>query len=124
MKTQKPRTNPRICGGILVFLLFVCTTAACTGEARNPVKTKVFTLNPSEYIGSKVELSGRVTQKGPGDAYFTLEDDSGRVLATTERLESPTHCPANARIAVSGRLARLNSTTGLYFSIDEVLECN
>ena len=101
-----------------------CAFISCTREPRNPVKAKVFALNPNEYIGSKVELSGRVTQIGPGNAYFTLEDDTGRVLVTSERLESRVSCPPNARIALSGRLARLKTAGGLYFSIDEVLDCN
>lgn len=96
---------------------------ACTQEARNPVKAKVFALNPQEYVGAPVELSGKVTAVGPAQSYFVVEDETGKVLVTTERLGDRVRCGKDATARLTGRLSQAKASKSFYLSMEALHEC-
>jgi len=69
--------------GVWCSSLFV----SCVPQSRAPTKIKVLSLNPDEYVGSRVHLSGRVQGVGPADSYLLVEDDTGRIMVGTEQID-------------------------------------
>ena len=108
---------------VLLCFQFLFLATACTPKNRNFVKAKVFALNPGEYIGKRVFLVGKVKKTGPAGSFFVFEDESGRVLVTSERVARPTSCEEGAPVTLSGKLLKTPSSDEAFFSMDSLLEC-
>lgn len=85
---------------------------------------KSLALNPAEYLGKKVTLQGQIRAIGPGDAWFVLEDSSGKMLITTHQVGLPLFCGSGSTAAIRGELSDLGSEYGLYFSMSALELCN
>lgn len=105
------------------LLALLVVLSACVPNNRTPTKIKVLSLNPEEYIGSRVQLSGKVQGVGPAESYLVVEDDTGRIMVGTEQIAQKISCPANAKIELVGTLRRLKSVSQPYFSMDSLLDC-
>ncbi|MEN9825165.1 MAG: hypothetical protein RI953_910 [Pseudomonadota bacterium] len=108
---------------VVVGVCFSSLFASCVPQSRAPTKIKVLSLNPDEYVGSRVHLSGRVQGVGPADSYLLVEDDTGRIMVGTEQIAQKTGCLPNSKIELIGTLRRLKSVPQPYFSMDSLLEC-
>ncbi len=107
--------------GAIVLLAFLAS--ACAPKNRNLVNAKVFALNPNEFLGQRVFLSGKLAKSGPGGSFFVFADDSGKILVTTERVASPLGCPEGSSVTLSGALTKTEKSGHTYFSLDAPPEC-
>ncbi|MEY3901936.1 MAG: hypothetical protein RL189_1242 [Pseudomonadota bacterium] len=105
--------------GLLLSGLFV----SCVPQSKAPTKIKVLSLNPDEYIGSRVHLSGKVQGIGPAESYLLVEDDTGRIMVGTEQIAHKVGCPGQSKIELVGTLRRLKSVPQPYFSMESLLSC-
>lgn len=105
--------------GLLLLGLFV----SCVPQSKAPTKIKVLSLNPDEYIGSRVHLSGKVQGIGPAESYLLVEDDTGRIMVGTEQIAHKVGCPGQSKIELVGTLRRLKSVPQPYFSMESLLSC-
>ncbi|MEN9810713.1 MAG: hypothetical protein RLZZ488_2280 [Pseudomonadota bacterium] len=105
--------------GLLLSGLFV----SCVPQSKAPTKIKVLSLNPDEYIGSRVQLSGKVQGVGPAESYLLVEDDTGRIMVGTEQIAHKVGCPGQSKIELVGTLRRLKSVPQPYFSMESLLSC-
>ena len=120
--SQKKGSRSKWC----VWLFCVCLSGnllSCVPQPKSPVKIKVLSLNPDEYIGSKVLLTGKVTGVGPADSYLLVEDDTGRILVGTEQIAAKIGCANQAKVELVGSLRRLKSLPQPYFSMEKMLSC-
>ena len=108
---------------LLAVVLAWGGASACTKTERDFVKAKVFALNADDYLGVRVSVKGRVVREGPAAAWFEMEDDTGRVLVSSERLPYRIRCGKGAEAAVEGVLRRVPGAEGLYFSMESLLHC-
>lgn len=97
--------------------------AGCQRREPAFVDAKAFALSPEESVGAELAVKGRVVREGPAGAWFELEDDTGRVLVSTERLVGRVSCPVGAQAAAEGVLRGLRGGRGLYFSMHSLLHC-
>jgi hypothetical protein len=97
--------------------------AGCKRNEPNFVNAKVFALDPAGYLGVTMAVRGRVVREGPGGAWFELEDETGKVLVSTERLSTRASCSAGSQAAAEGVLQRLSGDEGLYFSMENLIHC-
>jgi hypothetical protein len=88
------------------------------------VNAKVFALNPEEYVDTLVAVKGKVVQEGPSSAWSQWEDETGRILVSTETVPYKVACPVGSRVAARGVLRRLSGEQGLYFSLKSLLHCS
>lgn len=114
----------------LAILLGSSCLKGCAREPLNLVKTKVFALTPHEYFGRKVALEGQILGTGPGGAFFFLEDESGRILVSTESIPRRVACHQGQTARLIGALrsvAQPTSTSSyasaLYFSMEHLVDC-
>ena len=105
--------------GVLVSGLLV----SCVPQSRAPIKIKVLSLNPEEYIGSKVLISGKVAGVGPAESYLLVEDDTGRIMVGTEQIAQKVGCTTFSQVELVGTLRRLKSLPQPYFSMENLLTC-
>jgi hypothetical protein len=105
--------------GVIVSGLLV----SCVPQSRAPIKIKVLSLNPDEYIGSKVHISGKVTGVGPAESYLLVEDDTGRIMVGTEQIAQKVGCASLSQVELVGTLRRLKSLPQPYFSMENLLTC-
>jgi hypothetical protein len=107
--------------GVLVAL--VGGAVSCRKGERVFVNAKVFALDPDPYLGVLVAVKGRVIREGPAQAWFEMEDDTGKLLVSSERLSARAGCRQGAAVAVEGVLRRVSGAEGLYFSMENLLHC-
>jgi hypothetical protein len=107
----------------MVLTFVSCFFASCVQHPRAATKIKVLSLNPEEYIGSRVFLNGKVQGVGPAASYLVVEDDTGRIMVGTEQIAHKVSCPPNSRIELAGTLRNLKSVSQPYFSMDSLVEC-
>lgn len=105
--------------GLLASGLFV----SCVPQSRAPIKIKVLSLNPDEYIGSAVHISGKITGVGPAESYLLVEDDTGRIMVGTEQIAQKVGCASLSQVELVGTLRRLKSVPQPYFSMENLLNC-
>jgi hypothetical protein len=108
----------------LLFTALCVSGAGCTKPGPNLVKTKSLALNPTEYLGSKVFIQGKVDRVFPGSIAFVLSDDSGRIFVSTEELQTRFECPQNATVQIGGTLRQTSDRKHVYFSLSESRQCN
>jgi hypothetical protein len=109
----------------LVFIFVTCLFQN-RGQADTvrSVEIKYFALNPSEYVGKTVELSGQIRSFGPGESWFLFEDATGKVLVTATRLSEPLQCGLGSYARIQGKLTFLGDEFGLYFSMNRLISCD
>ena len=107
----------------LSLLLCAAVLGSCRKQERGFVNAKVFALNPDEYLGVHVAVRGRVSREGPASAWFEMEDETGRILVSSERLSSRVACAKGSSAAAEGVLRRVSGADGLYFSMENLLHC-
>ena len=108
---------------LIIGLLLSGLLVSCVPQNRSAIKIKVLSLNPDEYVGSKVQVSGKVSGVGPGESYFLVEDDTGRILVGTEQISRKVGCPSQSNIELLGTLRRLKSVPQPYFSMESLISC-
>ncbi len=108
---------------LIVGVLSCCGVSSCAKTERDFVKAKVFALNADDYLGVKVSVKGRVVREGPASAWFEMEDETGRVLVSSERLARRIRCSKGSEAAAEGTLRRVPGAEGLYFSMESLLHC-
>lgn len=97
--------------------------SSCTSQSRVATKIKVLSLNPDEYIDTRIQLSGKVQGVGPAESYLLVEDDTGRIMVGTEDIAFKISCSKDSKIELIGTLRRLKSLPQPYFSMDSLLSC-
>jgi hypothetical protein len=108
---------------LALFVLLSVLVPSCVQQPRVATKIKVLSLNPDEYLGNRVFLSGKVQSVGPAEAYLVVEDDTGRIMVGTEQIAQKAGCPTQAKIELAGTLRTLKSVSQPYFSMDSLVEC-
>jgi len=96
---------------------------SCVPDKQAPVKIKVLSLNPEEYFGTRIQLKGKVVSVGPAEAYWVVEDDTGRVMVGTERIAQKMSCQNQAQVELEGTLLKLKSVSQPYFSMKKLISC-
>jgi hypothetical protein len=104
-----------------LFGVFGSVTAFGSGEYTD---IKSIALNPSEYFGKKVTLCGQVRAVSAGEAWFVLEDASGKLLIASHQIGLPLYCGSGSTAAIEGQLSDLGAEYGLYFSMTALELCN
>jgi hypothetical protein len=110
--------------GHLAHLATLATLVLCAGCSSPDVtfvQSKAFALNPEEYLQVRMGFRGKVVEVGPGAAFMELEDESGRLFASTERKGDRLTCPVGKQIEVVGSLNRVQKA--LYFSVEKLVSC-
>ncbi|MBM3383321.1 MAG: hypothetical protein FJY29_12925 [Betaproteobacteria bacterium] len=128
---NKMRTKHEERGNFLIFKLTALVVGvlvsgvlvSCVPQSRAPIKIKVLSLNPDEYIGSKVQIQGTVSGVGLAESYLVVEDDTGRILVGTEQIAQKTGCSGRSKVELVGTLRRLKSLPQPYFSMENLLSC-
>ncbi len=105
----------------LSVLVFLC---ACRTREHLPVQAKILALGSHAVLGKRLVLEGTVSQVGPAGGYFVLEDATGKVMVTTERIAVPWRCPEGATIRVSGEMRPLAEARVLALSLEAVERCS
>jgi hypothetical protein len=96
---------------------------SCVPQSKAPIKIKVLSLNPEEYIGSRVQIQGTVSGVGPAESYFMVEDDTGRIMVGTEQIAQKLGCNPHSKVELVGILRRLKSLPQPYFSMENLISC-
>lgn len=107
----------------LALVVLLTGTSSCRKGERMFVNAKVFALDPERHLGVLVSVRGRVIREGPAQAWFEMEDDTGKLLVSSERLSERAGCRQGATVAVEGVLRRVSGAEGLYFSMENLLHC-
>jgi hypothetical protein len=99
--------------------------ASCTEKGPEVVSSKVFALNPADYLAKKdlLFLRGKVLTPSKASVTFILEDESGRVLVSTENLSERFTCPEGADVLIEGRLKSSRVAGHVHFSMTRLHEC-
>ena len=113
---------PRTCVLWLIFLK-LGFIASCAEPPVTFVKAKVFALNPDNFLQKRMGITGKVTRVGPGDAWFEIEDETGKLIVSSERLSQKIDCRPGAIASFVGSLNRLSDGSSLYFSIEKFVSC-
>jgi hypothetical protein len=108
---------------VVVGVLVSGQLVSCVPQTKAPIKIKVLSLNPDEYIGSKVHLTGKVTGVGPAESYLLVEDDTGRIMVGTEQIAAKIGCNTQSQVELVGTLRRLKNISQPYFSMENLLSC-
>lgn len=103
-----------------IVLLALC---GCTQRSLAVLEVKNLALNPREFVGKAFLLQGRVTKPSPGFVTFVMEDETGSVLVTTEKIGYKFNCPAGSRATIAGHVARDSVRDSVYFSAERVEAC-
>jgi hypothetical protein len=106
---------------LVVSAVAASMTARGSGEYTD---IKSIALNPSEYLGKRVTLHGQVRAVSAGDAWFVLEDTSGKMLIASHQIGLPLYCGSGSTAAIEGQLSDLGAEYGLYFSMTALEMCN
>jgi hypothetical protein len=108
---------------LVVGVLVSGVLVSCVPQSKAPIKIKVLSLNPDEYIGSKVQIQGTVSGVGPAESYLVVEDDTGRIMVGTEQIAQKTGCNSRSKVELVGTLRRLKSLPQPYFSMENLISC-
>jgi hypothetical protein len=106
---------------LVVSAVVASMTARGSGEYTD---IKSIALNPSEYLGKSVTLQGQVRAVSAGEAWFVLEDTSGKMLIASHQIGLPLYCGSGSTAAIEGQLSDLGAEYGLYFSMTALEMCN
>jgi hypothetical protein len=107
----------------VTLLACALCASACRKQERVFVNAKVFALNPDQFQGVHVAVRGRVTRVGPASAWFEMEDETGRILVSSERVSTRVRCAEGSQIEAEGVLRSVSGDDGLYFSMENLLHC-
>lgn len=108
---------------LCALLLGAPLLLSCTERFRANLEIKNLALNPAEFMGQKFALQGRITSPSPGLVAFMLEDNTGTVLVTTERMAERFPCSVGDRAVIVGRVAKNPKTDSVYVSAESLEEC-
>ncbi|MEY4064938.1 MAG: hypothetical protein RIR26_1146 [Pseudomonadota bacterium] len=110
-------------GTLAALVLLSAGLLSCVPDKQAPVKIKVLSLNPEEYFGTQIQLKGKVVALGPAEAYWVVEDETGRVLVGTERIARKMGCQSQSQVELEGTLLKLKSVSQPYFSMKKLISC-
>jgi hypothetical protein len=107
---------------LFYLLLFFCFS--CKKNSPELVKAKSFALAPKDYENVEVSISGKITALGSGSAFYIIEDDTGKIMVSTEKINSSVKCNVGDLLKAVGALKVLPENLGQYFSITRLESCD
>jgi hypothetical protein len=104
------------------FCLFILTVCLACEKKIRTLDIKLLILTPDIYYGYPVILSGTVRSVGPGGLWFILEDSTGYIQVTTERMPEKIPCvEVGKKISFVGTLKFYDQHK--YFSFSSIVRC-
>jgi hypothetical protein len=101
-----------------LFLIF-----ACKQNSPEVITAKSFALAPRDYENVEVSVSGKIVALGPGESFFIVEDETGKIMVSTEKISSQLRCEVGHQLKAVGSLKVLPESLGQYFSISRLESC-
>jgi hypothetical protein len=110
---------------LFLFYIVACITVlSCKQSSPEIVEAKSFALAPKDYENVEVSVSGKIVAFGAGESFFVVEDNTGRVLVSTEKITTQLKCKIGHQLKAVGSLKVLPDNLGQYFSISRLESCH
>ena len=124
-REQSTALHRHMCSFSFLFMLIISANDwGCTPSSLAPTEIKSLLLAPELYAKAPVFLEGKVKNSGPAGAWFLLEDATGLIKVTTDKIGYELPClnnPSGQHISFLGKLESQGETT--WIIMEEVREC-
>jgi hypothetical protein len=108
---------------LLSFAFVALALHSCKQSSPELVKAKSFALAPKDYENVEVSVAGKIVALGPGESFFIIEDETGKIMISTEKITTVLKCEVGHELKAVGTLKVLPDNLGQYFSISRLDSC-
>ena len=105
----------------VIIIFFLSNLISCKRKIES-IEIKLLLLNPENYSNQNILIHGKIKEIGPFDLWFVIEDDSGYIQVTTQRISEKISCLKKGQIVSAfGQLEKYS--VHKYFSLQDNLKC-